>query len=468
MENINVKLCIDRYSQDDPDFEKWAAYVEKYVLFCLKQKEVEASLLDDAAMEMQENTCHIYVPVFSRKTLASQEYLERITKQYSRKQQKGLKLLGLIKDSVVAEKVNSLFPELTVLKMFLVDNDTGQDVSDKNLWKKENLDVFLFKIYDLCNEVERAVRSAGEAQINRSLKAVYLAEASPDVMPVRDEIRRELIKMGFEVFPSRSLVGTAKEMEKSINEYLQKSLLSIHLFGKLPQEAKVNDVAVIELENKVAAAYFSTKIETKKVKNTFSRIIWMPDNLVVMNEVQGKLLREIQRDKKLYAGADIIRSSVEELKDIILEKLHEEEKSGGGNEHKLQTQAVPSDRKIIYVINSEKNREGATAVKKILETGGWQVVEETGSGISDKERLQKCSSVLFYYIDEEPAWLRSKMSEVHEVNKWTYRSPLVKHGIISHENQELPSDDIFKEVALFKAGQVLQSEELLSFFQKAF
>jgi hypothetical protein len=398
--------------------------------------------------------------------MASIAYSERVQSFYeAEKGNSNLTIIGLIKEQAVIEKCVQLLPDMKFHKMFLIDSDTGMEVKDKDLWKKESFDFFLFKIFDLCNVVERELKFLDENILTDSKKAVYLAEASPDLLVVREEISRELIRHGYRVFPEKSIAGTSKSVEKSINDLLQKSALSIHLFGKLYQEAKPGEVQRLDLENRLAANLFLNKKDNKK-GNAFKRIIWLPDNLTVSNEKQVKFLEQVQRDKKLYAGAEIIMSSVEELKDIILEKLEDEgsEESSGNT----GSEAPPIiEKKVVYVVISEKNKEGGESVKKMLEHFGCEVMLNHENKRTVRDGLRKCNSILFYYQNEKASWLRSKMCEMYKAKSWEYSSTFVKKGVITFENQELPNDDFFKEVVHIKANEKLEYENLVPFFNKA-
>jgi hypothetical protein len=264
----------------------------------------------------------LYLPVFSKRT--SQEYLEKLRNFYDSSKLSSIVKMGLIKDSENSESYLRLFPEVKFMRMYIIDSDNGFEVGDNDLWVKENFNHLLLKIVDLCSELERELKSQNKTIPSQETKAVYLAETTPDLISVREEIRRELLRQGFEVYPKKVISGNAKDIEKGIIDLLHKSVLSIHLFGKLYQEPRQGESPRAELENKLAAQYYLNKKESKKNNQLpFRRIIWFPDNLVVSNEKQIKILEDLQKDKKLYAGSDIIKSSVEELKDIIFEKLTE-------------------------------------------------------------------------------------------------------------------------------------------------
>jgi hypothetical protein len=355
---------------DDSELEKWTAFVEKYLIFSLKQKGMEVNLIhgsDEAVFSPEAYLINIFV--LTEASLSDPVYTDRIQKAKELKDPEKLVRVGLIKEMSVIESAEKNFPDLNLLKMFLIDTDTGTEVSQKDLWKKENFNSFLFKIYDLCSEIEGLLSSLSNDKEDKTAKAVYLADTTPDLISVREGIRRELIRQGFKVYPEKAVTGNGKEVEKAILDYLAKSVLSIHLFGKLYQEPKPGEVPRAELENKLTANFFSTKKETKKTPLPFKRIIWTPDNLVVAHEKQSAFLRDLFRDKKLYAGAEILTSSVEELKDFILEKLDQIDTTSGGNKGS----------------NSGNEGKGTKSQKVFI------VIKETGKTDKVKETLEFAS-----------------------------------------------------------------------------
>jgi hypothetical protein len=325
-EDRQIDLYIDSEPSANDDLKKWIAFIEKYLVYGLEQKGIKMNILKflpEAKEEVIKNPNLLYLPVFTKNS--SRLFLEHVRNFYESMKQILLIKVGLIKDGGISDTCNVMLPELKLIKMYLIDTDNGKEVGEAELWKKEHFNLLLFKIVDLCNEIDLELKSLlPTVELNGGTKSVYLAETTPDLIFVREEVRRELLRQGFEVYPKKPISGNSKEVEKTILELLQKSVLSIHLFGKLFQEGKQGEAPRAELENRIAANFYLAKKESKKQSNTtFRRIIWLPDNLVVNNENQVKLLEAIQKDKKLYAGSDIIRSSVEELKDIILEKLTE-------------------------------------------------------------------------------------------------------------------------------------------------
>ena len=79
------------------------------------------------------------------------------------------------------------------------------------------------------------------------------------------------------------------------------------------------------LQNMVAADFYKEQstlfLNGENTTYDFRRIIWFPENINVQHEKYLKYIDSIKHDPSLYAGADLIRSTPEALKDIIIQKL---------------------------------------------------------------------------------------------------------------------------------------------------
>ncbi len=182
---------------------------------------------------------------------------------------------------------------------------------------------------------------------------IYLAEASYELSAVRYSVKKELIKRGFRVLPEKTFPIQKDELLENIHQDLKRAVLSVHFFGNNlsvphPQTGLQMDV----FQNLIAADFFKDQVSLSiKGENTttdFRRIIWMPENPRIKNEKHLKFVDALKHDYALYAGSDLIRSSPEELKDIIIQKL-----SG----HNTKADAAPGNSASINAISQLTEQE---------------------------------------------------------------------------------------------------------------
>src|SRR5205807_4937080 len=178
-------------------------------------------------------------------------------------------------------------------------------------------------------------------------ETIYLAETSFDLSPQRDNIKRELQERGHVVIPDRPLPLNGPQFQETVRNYLQTSKLSIHLiganYGVIPEAA---DRSVVCLQNDLAAE--------RSKGNGFARLIWLPEGLESREERQKQFIEYLKFDATAQQGADVLQTSIEELKTYIQDKLRPKTKSltsnGNGNGHK-------SGPLRVYVIHDRQDSE---------------------------------------------------------------------------------------------------------------
>ena len=155
---------------------------------------------------------------------------------------------------------------------------------------------------------------------------VYLAETSFDLSPQRDNIKRELQERGHLVMPDRPLPLSGPELQSAVRTYLQTSKLSIHLiganYGVIPEAA---DRSVVCMQNDLAAE--------RSQGNSFARLIWLPEGLESKEDRQRQFIEYLKYDSTAQTGADVLQTSIEELKTYIQDKLRPKPKALTSNGH---------------------------------------------------------------------------------------------------------------------------------------
>jgi hypothetical protein len=181
------------------------------------------------------------------------------------------------------------------------------------------------KIADLAFEIDLLLNNVSDTTVQ--VPYIYLAEASYELSQIRYSVKKELIRRGYRVLPEIAFPVEKEKLTDHIRQDLRKSVLSVHFFGTNNSAPHpVTGLSMDVFQNSLAADFFKEKISSElngeQSDSSFSRIIWMPENLRLRNEKQAKFIESLRNDKNLYLGADLIRSSPEDLKDIILEKIN--------------------------------------------------------------------------------------------------------------------------------------------------
>jgi hypothetical protein len=255
-----------------------------------------------------------------------------------------------------------------------IDPETNLPVKDDELFEKQSMDIFLSKISDLSFEINHLFFPFQQ----KTGGFVYLAETTYELSAVRFSIKKELIKRGYQVLPEKAFLIKESDLVEQIRADLKNSILSIHLFGSAFSSIHPQTNLSMEiLQNSVAADFYKEQstlfINGENTTYDFRRIIWFPENAKIKNEKYLKFIDSIKHDLKLYAGADLIRSTPEELKDIIIQKL-----SG----HSSKAEAPPvndySERKIeIQTITENTRTTTTTAVPQHTTDQYSRIIQES-------------------------------------------------------------------------------------------
>ncbi len=264
-----------------------------------------------------------------------------------------------------------------------------------------------------------AAASAGSAA---SGETIYLAETSLDLSPQRDGIKRELQQRGHTVVPDRPLPLNGPQLQAAVREYLQPSKLSIHLiganYGVIPEAA---DRSVVWLQNEVAAE--------RSKSNSFSRLIWMPERLEGIEDRQRQFIDYLKNDPAAQQGADLLQTSIEELKTYIQDKLRRAPKPvpSGSNGDK--------DPLRIYLICDKQDYEAITPLADCFFNQGLEVIlplmegDEAEVREEHKQSLLECDAVIIFYGNASEGWLRTKLRDVQKSPGYGRTKPMLAEGV---------------------------------------
>ena len=248
-----------------------------------------------------------------------------------------------------------------------------------------------------------------------SVKTVYLSSSTSDVNDERDRLRRELQQRGHHVLPDRQLPPCAPEFQEAVKEQLSRSALSIHLvgttYGLIPEGEE--ELSVVHLQERLAA-------ERGGADSAFTRLIWMPPGLEPKGARHARFVEELHT--KLGAGAELLQTSVEDLKLRVLEKLTPKQKAA--------PETNPDGPKRVYLICDNRDQEEVRPIDDYLYDQGFEVIPSVFDGDSaqvaqfHRETLLSCDAALVYYGNANQMWLRSKLWDLQKAQGWGRPEPL--------------------------------------------
>jgi len=235
--------------------------------------------------------------------------------------------------------------------------------------------------------------------------AVYLADTTFDLQREHEEIRRDLLRHGYRVVPTEPLPLVAGRLETFVSEQLADCPLSIHLIGRkygvIPEES---EESVVALQNAVAAQCSG--------RGALGRLIWLPPGLEAGDERQSKLIDALRRDNRNHLGADLLETSLEDLKTVIHQRLQ-----------RAQTDSARTDKSSdlvrVYLVCDQRDVEQTAALEQhLLGHPGIEVISPVFEGSKEdvrqdhEENLATCDVALIYYGEGNELWLRRKQREL--------------------------------------------------------
>lgn len=243
-------------------------------------------------------------------------------------------------------------------------------------------------------------------------KKVYLAETTSDVSAERDRIRRELQQRGFYVLPDRELPRCSPDFQEAVREHLARCCLSVQLvgatYGLIPEGEEENSVT--RLQEELAA-------ERAAADPDFARLVWMPTGLQPVGARHQKFVEHLQTN--LGAGAELLQTSVEDLKLRVLEKLTSKPKPEAINKDETDAQ------KSVYLMCDNRDLDAVTPIEDYLFNEGFEIVNSAvlGEGGEDiaqyhREKIRTCDAALIYYGNANPMWLDLKLADLQKAPEW--------------------------------------------------
>jgi hypothetical protein len=262
----------------------------------------------------------------------------------------------------------------------------------------------------------------------QSGETVYLAETSFDLSPQRDNIKRELQERGHLVIPDRPLPLNGPALEDAVRHYLDTTKLSIHLiganYGVIPEAA---DRSVVCMQNDLAAE--------RSKGNGFARLIWLPEGLEAKEDRQRQFVEHLKYDTNAQQGADVLQTSIEELKTYIEDKLRPKPKAaasnGNGNGHAKADEGPLR----IYLICDKQDYDAIAPLSDHLFDQGFEVTlplfegDEAEVREDHKESLLICDAVVLFYGNSSEGWLRTKLRDLQKIPGYGRTKPMLAQAI---------------------------------------
>jgi hypothetical protein len=350
-------------------------------------------------------------------------------------------------------------PELQTFigyQFFTVDPDSGRVHELDEIFGSEAQRDFWLRLDDLAHdiccmlEILDAPEKADSPRNATDSGAIFLAEVTSDLREQRETLRRDLQQHGYTVLPARALPLVVTELKEAIREDLARSRMSIHLVGKsygfVPE---ASDQSILEIQNELAIA--------RGEQGGFARLLWLPAGLEVTDERQRKSIEQFRTDPRIQRGADLLETSMEDLRTFIHERL-----KGPENIPAERTGAGTGSASQLYLIYDQRDAKEAVPWADYLFEQGLEILHPAFEGDEaevreyHEENLRTCDGALILYGAASECWLRRKLRELQKAAGYgrTKPAPVVAVSLVApittekerfrtHEAMVIPQYDGF-------------------------
>lgn len=330
--------------------------------------------------------------------------------------------------------------------LFRFDVITGDTVELKQFFGPDAERNYWMKLVDLSYDIANILGVNVNREENRiditndEGESVYLAETGRELSIHRDIIKRELIRHGYRVFPDKFLTPDQPDLESVIRKEMEKCKLSIHLIGESFAEASLDsETSVMELENKIAAERCEKlNLSHDKQNREFTRLIWISPEIRETNERQRLFLENLKRDTEAITGADILQTSLEDLKTIIRTEL-----MNSSTKKELSQRVIDKTKTNVYLIVDPQDLQDSNSLVEYLTQQGFNVLlpeyhtNVLKTRMVHQDLLKVCDGALVYFGVVSEFWIKSKIQDILKAPGFGRTKPLNIKGIYAAGRNQL-------------------------------
>ncbi len=374
----------------------------------------------------------VLVSIVSPRYLKSEWCLRELTCFYKGAQNSGglrvadkSRIFKVVKTHIPREQQPTPLGELLGYEFFRIDPNSGKPVEFRKELGPEAQQNYIAKLYDTAYEITdllTKLHSDALQEQTTPLTTVYLAETTSDLRDERDRIKTELRQQGYTVLPDEPLPLNGEGFREAVSAHLERSALSIHLIGAKPGMVPEDERrSAVRLQNDVAAQF--------SAERGLRRIIWIrPDEGGNNKEGRGKLIEVLEVNPEAQQGADLLKSGVEELKNVINDRLRqlqleEEQKNTRSKPSSDSVEAQQSDAEPLtaYLICDQCDFDATQPLADYLYDQGFDLMYPVFEGDESEiredhmDKLASCDASVFYCGQATDLWLSSKLRDLRKL-----------------------------------------------------
>ncbi len=424
----------------------------------------------DTAIVSQLPRTALLIPVITPRYLKSEwcrkelEEFSQLSERHGPIAGKKSRIFKVVKTPVPIAQTPELLQRMLGYEFFQLDPETSRPIEfrpypdtgeTRKYWAK--MDDLAYDVYQLLESLKAPAGGAAAAPAAAG-PVVFLAETTFDLAAERDALRRELLERGYRVLPESPLPLAAEELEEALQKDLEPCVLSVHLMGErygvVPDGA---EVSMVDLQNQQAAR--------QSRERGLRRIVWLSRENQPRDARQAAFLDKLLQDPAALAGAELLQTTLEDLKALIETRLRAPE------EEEAQEEAGAGEVARIYLICDRDDQEDARALDDYLFSQRYEVIPSLFEGDEatvrqdHQENLSLCDAAIIYYGKATEVWLRAKLRDFLKVAGYGRKKPLAARAVYIGEPAR-PDKERFRthEAMVIRGSATVSGDDLRPFF----
>jgi hypothetical protein len=408
----------------------------------------------------------VLVTILSKDFIQSGQCLDHLESFHKAIGQSGVpRLFKVFKTPLTVLEQPPRLRELLGYEMYQIDPESGEIREYTDYFSSDAERQYWMKMVDLTYDIYDSLLSlknnstAAQASLYKR-KTIFLAETGHDLSVQRNIIKRELQRHGYNVLPNQTLPGTLGELERAVKRDLDLSNLSIHLigsaYGEIPEGS---EKSVVDVQNRLAS---ERTLRAKESKQDFSRLIWIPTNLMHASERQKAFIENIKRDVEAQEGAEILQTSLEDFKNIMREELVDAVEKVSVSE---------TGGRAIYLMHDRVDNQAVQPFIDAIKAEGFKVLLPQFEGdlleLRQKhiENLRNLDAAIIYKGKVNEQWVRMKALDLLKAPGFGRKKPIIGKAIVTSPGN-VTNVEAFKSQNLRVIESDRAAESLRTFLQE--
>jgi hypothetical protein len=379
-----------------------------------------------AEIETQLQAAELLVAVLSPRYLASEWCLRELESFMRSAERRGRLVVGnkysvlkVVKLPIPRGELPAPLQATLGYGFFIEDRETGR-IRELYLHPEQEIRrSYWAKVDDLAQDIANLLelRTSAAPPRRGNGAAIYLAWTTTDVQRERDALCRELLARGHQVLPASAPPFGAPELLAAVTADLARSRFSVHLigarYGFVPEG---EERSIVRLQHDLARAGHRP------------RIVWAPPGLQPLEEKQRAFLEAIQLDPPPLNGFEFLKTSVEELKAFVLDRLLQ-------HRPESRESRPPGSPVQIYLICDQLDRDAVKPIETRLREEGLEVTLPVFKGDAARiredhqETLKVCNAVLVYWGRGDDFWRRAKLRDLVRIRGLGRTTPFLTQAV---------------------------------------